>query len=443
MSHQVSQSPSTGTGPGAAADRGRGDAVPGPIAYLTAIYPAASHTFIQREIAALQAAGVHVLPCSIRRPPPDHVIGAEERAAVAETFYVLEAAKAPLRLLGAHAAICLANPAGYVRAIALAVRTARPGITGAWKQLAYFLEAGVLARHLRRVQARHLHNHFMGASASVAMLASQMSGLPLSHTLHGPADLYEPHSWQLGEKIARATFTACISHFARSQAMLFSDPGHWGKLRVVHCGVDPARYAGGPPEPGDALRLLFVGRLAAVKGLRVLFRALERARAVRPGIELTLVGDGTERPWVEVEAARLGGITCLGYRSQDEVAEALQRCEAFVLPSFAEGVPVVLMEAMAASRPVIATRVGGVAELVEDGVSGLLVAPGDEEGLAAAILRLAADPALRGRMGAAGSARVRAEFDVAREARRLLSLYAGAGGTGVRPDPRPDPREAV
>lgn len=409
----------------------------GPVAYLTGLYPAVSHTFIQREIAALRQLGVTVLPCSIRRPPAEHATGAEERAALAETYYVVEAAKAPLRLLGAHATLLARNPADYLGAIALAVRTARPGIKGALKQIAYFLEAGLLARYLRRTKVGHLHNHFADSSATVAMLASHLSGVPFSLTLHGPADLFEPRSWHVGDKIARAAFTVCISQFARSQAMLLSDPAHWDKLRIVHCGVHPARYATLSSDPGRTFNLLFVGRLAPVKGLRVLLKALEGARAIRPDIALTLVGDGEDRAWVETEAARLGGVTCLGYRSQDEVVAALHQCDAFVLPSFAEGVPVVLMEAMAASRPVIATRVGGVGELVEEGQSGLLVPPGDENRLADAILRLAADPSLRQRMGQAGCAVVKAEFDVALEARRLLALHAGEGGDAVRPAPWP------
>lgn len=407
----------------------------GPIAYLTGLYPAASHTFIQREIAAVRRLGVTVLPCSIQRPRDARTTGAEERAALAETFYVIEAARAPFRLLGAHVAILVRDPAAYLGAIVLAARTSRPGIRGALKQVAYFLEAGILAQYLRDRKAKHLHNHFVDSSASVAMLASRLSGVPFSFTLHGPADLFEPWNWHLGEKVARSAFTVCISHFARSQAMLFSDPEHWGKLRVVHCGVDPARYAAEASAPCRSFRLLFVGRLMPVKGVRVLLKALERARTIRPDIALTLVGDGEDRRWIEAEAARLGGVTCLGYRSQDGVADALQRCDAFVLPSFAEGVPVVLMEAMAASRPVIATRVGGVAELVEDGVSGLLVPPGDEQGLADAMLRLASEPGTWRRMGEAGRARIRAEFDVALEARRLLALHAGEGGDAVRPVP--------
>lgn len=268
------------------------------------------------------------------------------------------------------------------------------------------------------------------------MLASAFSGIPFSYTLHGPADLYEPVTWHLREKTSRAAFVACISHFARSQAMYFSDPAQWGKLRIVHCGVLPEIYAQDAPGPHEGVRLIFVGRITAIKGLRVLLAAFARARATRPGLHLTLVGDGDDRAHLERLAAPLGGaVHFAGYLSQGAVAAALAESDAMVLPSFAEGLPVVLMEAMASARPVIATQVAGVSELVEDGVSGFVVPPGDEDALADRIGRLADDPGLRARMGTAGRERVRAEFDARREAARIGALFSGQGGSAPRPDP--------
>jgi len=403
------------------------------LAYLTGEYPKSSHTFILREILAVRAAGAEVLAVSVRRPPAGHLIGAEEEAEAEGTFYLLRAAANPATLAAAHLAL-LGTPGRWFGALGLALRTGRPGLRGFVRQIFYFLEAGVLARELRGRGIGHLHNHFADSSANVAILAAALADIPFSFTLHGPAELFEPQSWHLGEKIARARFTICISHFARSQAMLFSDPAHWPKLRIVHCGVEPGRYAA-PAPPGEGFRLLFVGRLTAIKGLRVLFEALEEVRKTRPGVTLTLIGDGEDRAFAEAEAARLGGVTLRGFQSQGAVAAAYGEADALVLPSFAEGVPVVLMEAMAARRPVVATRVGGVAELVEDGVSGLLVPPGSAADLALAIARLAGDPVLCGTMGAAGRARVEAEFDTAREAARLAALFAGRGGGEIRPDP--------
>jgi glycosyltransferase involved in cell wall biosynthesis len=317
----------------------------------------------------------------------------------------------------------------WLSALHLAWRTSPGGLKALAYQMIYLAEATALAHHLRTRGIDHLHNHIAKSSGTVAMLASEMTGIPYSFTLHGPDIFYQPHHWRLDEKIARARFVACISHFARSQAMAFSDPRHWGKLHIVHCGVDPARYAG--PAPDAPAHLLFVGRLAAVKGLPVLLEAMQGLIADHPDLRLTLVGDGPERAGLEARAEGLRGhVDFVGYKSQAEVAALLREATALVLPSFAEGLPVVLMEALAARVPVVATRIAGVAELVEDGESGLLVPPGDVGALRAALAEVLGDAEMRARMGAAGRAKVLGEFDSAREAAWLAQLFEGyAKGT--------------
>ncbi|MFC4671032.1 glycosyltransferase [Seohaeicola nanhaiensis] len=410
------------------------------IAYLTGQYPEVSLTFILREVEALRRLGAEVITCSIRRTPPEQHPGRAERAAAASTFHVLEAARKPLGLLAAQAPL-LSAPRRYFRALGLALRIRPPGLKALLYQLIFFLEATILARHLVREKVGHLHNHFVFGSATVAMLASELTGIPYSFTLHGPADLLEPYRWRIDEKTARARFVATISHFARSQIMFFSDPAHWDKIRIVHCGVSPERYrapaeAPLPPRQKGEFRLLFVGRLAPVKGLRVLLEALESLSRTMPDLRLILVGDGPDRKALEQAAAPLGErVVFTGYLSQAEVARAMQSCDIVVLPSFAEGVPVVLMEALASRKAVIATRVAGVGELVEEGETGLLVAPGDAGGLGEAIRRLASDPALCAQMGERGAARVAAEFDIATEAARLARLFAEGPGTALRPAP--------
>ena len=173
----------------------------------------------------------------------------------------------------------------------------------------------------------------------------------------------------------------------------------------------------------------------------MLFEAFEAARATHPDIELTVIGDGEDRDWVEENAARIGGIEVLGYRSQSEVAKALERSDVLVLPSFAEGVPVALMEAMVSGRPVIATRVGGVAELVEDGVSGRMVSPGNAQALTEAISDLAASPKRRREMGEAGRIKVRAEFDIDHEAVWLKALFENRAGEALRPEALAQPQD--
>ena len=296
----------------------------------------------------------------------------------------------------------------------------------------------MLADHMQRHGVRHLHNHIAKASCTVAMLASELSGIPYSFTLHGPDIFFAPDHWRLDEKIARARFVACISEFCRAQAMIFSDRALWDKLHIVHCGIDPARYDPAPRQGPP--HLTFVGRLAAVKGVPVLLEALSFLKGELPRLRVTLIGDGPERARLEQDAADLGlrdVVDFAGYRSQSEVARALKVTDALVLPSFAEGVPVVLMEAMAAGRPVITTGVAGVSELVEHGKSGFLVPPGDAQRLAQAIRAVLADPDRRIEMGRTGRTRVVEDFDIGKEAAwlgRLFEVYAdGAAHPGKRP----------
>lgn len=298
-----------------------------------------------------------------------------------------------------------------------------PGWRAAMYQIFYFLEAVVLARHLQNRQVMHLHNHFAQASCTVALLAARLADIPFSFTLHGPADFTDPKLWRLDEKIRAAQFVICISHYCRSQAMLASPHAHWPKLQIIHCGVEPNRYDMSPAQGRD---LLFVGRLAAAKGVPLLIEAMGSINKRCPGVQLTLIGDGPDRAGLEDQVRAQGlqdVVRFLGYRSQDEVIEALSHAALFVLPSFAEGVPVVLMEAMASSRAVVATRITGIPELVEDGVSGRLVPPGDGAALADAICAILADPDQAARMGAAGLQKVRADFDATTEAARLAVLF--------------------
>ncbi|WP_241557964.1 glycosyltransferase family 4 protein [Falsirhodobacter deserti] len=401
----------------------------GPIAYLTGEYPKVSHTFIQREIEMLEAAGHTILRCSVRQAPAKDVV-ADQQAEAARTFFVLKAAKQPATLIRAHLAALRRDRGRWLSALRLAWRTRPPGAKALLWQIFYFLEAAVLTRHLLDRRAVHLHNHFASSSGSVAMLTSEMSGIPFSFTMHGPTEFFEPKWWRLDEKVGRAAFVACISHYCRSQLMFFSDPVHWHRLRIVHCGVRPERYARDIARPADApARVLFVGRLDSVKGGRLLLEAFGALRERHPDAALEIVGDGPDRAAMEARARELGlgsKVRFHGYRTQEEVARILSGADMLVLPSFAEGVPVVLMEAMASGLPVVSTRIAGIPELVEDGKTGFLVPAGDLETLTARIDTLLSDPQRAQAMGAAGRAVVEAEFNLEREATWLAQIFAGS-----------------
>lgn len=405
----------------------------GPIAYLTGDYPKVSHTFIQREVEAVRASGVKVITCSIRQPSESEFRGQEELRARAETFYVKPAARNPARLLAAHGRAFLRSPGTWAKTLALAVRMRAPGLKALIWQLFYFLEAGVLAEHLRRNRVRHLHNHFGNSSCSVAVLAAELAGIPFSFTEHGPAIFFEVDRWALPEKIARAAFVVAITHFCRSQLMLFSDPRHWDKITIVHCGVDPVAYRRAPGGTGK--RVAFVGRLDPVKGALLLIEAMADVLKTHPDAILTLAGDGPARPGAEARAKALGIETAVhfaGFLTQGQVADLLATSDMLVLPSFAEGLPVVYMEALASRIPVVASRVAGVQELVEDGVTGFAVPPGDVATLADRMTRLMDDPAAARAMGEAGRKAVEAGFDVRREGARLAQIFL-KGGPGPPP----------
>ncbi|MEL6959391.1 MAG: glycosyltransferase [Pseudomonadota bacterium] len=407
------------------------------IAYLTALYPAVSHTFILREVQGLRELGLEVETISVRRPGKEHLLGDAEAHAERTTYYLLDAAKRSLALPAAILS-ALGRPTLLLQTLKLTFKMRAPGLKTFVYQMFYLAEALILARYLRRNQIVHLHSHFAQASATVALLASRQADITFSFTLHGPADFYDTGRWHLSDKLSAASFVACISHYARSQAMLVSDPSHWDRFRIVHCGVIPELYApeGNQERSSETVNLLFVGRLAPVKGVRLLLAAFANALERHPAMRLTIVGDGEDRIMLEQIAEPLGdAVRFTGYLSQSEVAKEMANADAFVLPSFAEGLPVVLMEALAAQKTAIATRVAGVAELVENKKTGFLIHAGDIDGLQDAIETFASTPQKWRHLGVAGQARVSKEFDARTEAARIARLFVDGPGDKLRPEP--------
>lgn len=396
------------------------------IAYLTGQYPRATDTFIQREVTALRDAGVHVQTFSIRKPPEGENVGPEQRAERDRTRYILP--PSVLNLIAVGFRLKLGSPGRYFRALRLALSTRQPGIKGLIYAMAYLMEAGLIADTMRKEKLTHLHNHFGDSSCTVAMLASELGGFTFSFSLHGPGIFFEPYRWRLDEKLKRALFVSNISHFCRSQAMIFCPPEKWDRLHIIHCGVDPSLFKPAT-HTGQGTRLLTVGRMASVKGMPILLEAIKQLQKDHPDLKLMVVGDGPERADFERRAKQLGisdQVEFVGYQSQAEVRERLAEADVFVLPSFAEGVPVVLMEAMAAGVPVVTTRIAGVAELVDHDHSGLLVPPGDTHALANAIDTLLTNPSKRTAFGHAGHQKVSAEFNIAKESAWLRRIMTAA-----------------
>jgi len=398
------------------------------IGYFTNRYPRATDTFIQREVAKLRQRGFAIHTFSVRRPGSEHDVSPEVIAEKRATAYLLPVA--PGRLMYANLAGLIGTPRRYLAALALALQTKRPGLRGLALQLAYFQEAVLLSVELKRQRITHLHNHLGDNSGTVTLLASALTGIGYSITIHGPHIFFDPTHWALREKLRYSRFIACISHYCRSQMMLFSDQADWQRLKVVHCGVDIGSF-GYADVRRHIGRLLYAGRLAVEKGLPVLFESLRTLQERGYQFELTLVGDGSDRARLQQLAQQLGvydRVVFAGYVSEDKVREHLRNSDIFVLPSFAEGVPVSLMEAMACGVPVLSTFVGGIAELVIPGQTGLLVPAADSGALATAIARYFDDFELRQRVSRAARETVASDFNLDTEVAKLADLFLTHAG---------------
>ena len=392
------------------------------IGYLTSQYPATSHTFISREVAALRKVGLELDTLSIRPPSPvelqDEGIAAEAR----NTFTVLS--QPATTIIGAHLATLLSNPLGYFRTLGRALGHRPPGLRGFALSLAHFAEAVVVARELRRRGITRLHNHFANSAATVGFLATRILRVPWSFTMHGISETDYPAGLLLGRKIEAADFVACVSYFGRAQAMRLVTPDQWNKLHVIRCGLP----LGDLPEhtPRSAKRLIAVGRLSPEKGQAGLIEAFATVSRGHADLELVLVGDGPEAARLQALAGTLGiseRVRFSGRLSEPDTLREIAAADILVLPSFMEGLPIVLMEAMAMGTAVIASRVAGIPELVEDGKSGLLFTPSNWDELAACLRRLADDDGLREQLVSRGRAAVSTEFDVGRSAVLLRDLF--------------------
>lgn len=406
---------------------------PSPVAYLVGHYPAVSHVFIDREIDGLRRRNVVVETYSLRRTPDADLRSEEHRRAAAATYFVQP--PDPTELLLAHMRALTRHPARYVGTLHKAMRLSPGGARHGLFALFYFAEAILLQARWQARGTRHVHVHFANAAAMVALLATRYGGAgwSWSFTMHGPTEFDDVSRYALAEKVRSAAFVACIGDFCRSQLMRLVVPEHWSKLAIVRCGVEtgtPARPLTAPASPMTApasrIRVLCVGRLVPDKGQRLLLDALAAVRDEGVNATLTVVGDGPDREALNRRTKELGlgnAVTFTGAVGPEAMASHYGEADLFCLPSFAEGIPVVLMEAMANELPVLSTRVMGVAELVQDGVSGVLVEPGRADLLAEALLALARDPEARRSLGSRGRQVVLSGFDADVAAGRLLELF--------------------
>jgi colanic acid/amylovoran biosynthesis glycosyltransferase len=398
------------------------------IAYLINQYPQPSHTFIRREIAALEGAGVTVHRITLRGSTGT-LVDPADRTEQSQTRAILDTGS--IKILRAVTRTLLTRPRCFAAALALTRLFSRASSRGRIAHLAYLAEACVLQKWLADAKVTHLHAHFGTNSTAVAAICRELGGPPFSFTTHGPEEFDQPIGLSLGEKATRAAFAVTISAFGRSQLCRWCDPSVWPRIHVVRCGVDQAFL--GDAETGQIpteARFVCVGRLEPQKGQLLLldaFAAVART-ADSSKLRLTLIGDGSLRPQIEQKIKDLGlaGIVHLaGWRSGPQIREEILASRAMILPSFAEGLPVVLMESLALGRPVISSWVAGIPELVTPSC-GWLAPPGDVEGLVTAIqTAIDATPSQLMAMGQDGRRRVLEKHNSVTEASKLSHLFTG------------------
>lgn len=409
------------------------------IAYLTSQYPATSHTFIRREVTALRETGIDLHTFSVRPPSSAELKTPIDQAEGASTYTLLS--QTPAKFLCALAAEALSRPSRTLQTLRLALSHRAPGLKALLLALAHLAEAMLLARELRRRGIEHLHNHFANSGATVGMLASRQAGLRWSFTIHGISEFDYPAGLLLGEKIAAASFVVCVSYFGRAQAYRLVHAREWHKLSVVRCGLELDKLPAPRRQARSFVRLILVGRLSPEKGIGGLLEALAACTGKRP--QLVIVGDGPMRGELDRMVERLGlrnHVTFLGRLPERQTLEQIAQSDILVLPSFMEGLPIVLMEAMALGKAVIATRVAGIPELISDGENGLLFTPSKWDELAIKITVLASDRELRERLGARGAATVAAEFDIKESAETLHQLFGRADRSVATASARPSVR---
>ena len=393
------------------------------IAYLINQYPKVSHTFIRREIQALERQGLSVTRISVRGWN-EPLVDAEDAKERKQTRYVLKGGVLPL--IVAFFRLLLRHPIRTLRALGLEFRMARHSERPLPVHLIYLAEACQIFFWLKQANVTHLHAHFGTNSAEVAMLVHMLGGPPWSFTVHGPEEFDRPHQIGLPEKIRRAAFVVAISSYGRSQLFRLVHHSYWPKIHVVHCGLDRQFLDHAPQQPLSPRRLVCVGRICEQKGQLLLLEAVELLAAKGVDFELVLAGDGEMRADAEqfiADHQLASKVRVTGWITGDQVRTEILAARALVLPSFAEGLPVVIMEAMALQRPVISTFVAGIPELVKSGQHGWLVPAGDVEALAAAIqVCLSSGNEELVEMGQSGQRQIRLRHDAEQEAGKFIAL---------------------
>lgn len=388
------------------------------VAYLVNRYPEVSLPTIRREIHGVECAGITVLRFA-HRPSTQPLASARDRAESERTEYL--ATGGIKSFLIPILQVLLTRPARFVKALGLLNCLQLANLKG----LSYLALACRLQRRLAKLKVGHLHVHFAQSSAIVSMLTNVVGGPRWTMTVHGPEDIDPSHRRTLSILVRHASATVAISNLTGVAIRQAALP-EVVRIEVVRMGVD-GRYLSDTPVCAREISISCVARLESRKGHTVLLEALEviRRQGLTPRVDL--VGDGPHRALLEAEVRMRGlsdQVRFLGWLSEDEVVESLDRSAFLVLPSLDEGLPVAIMEAFARARPVIASDVAAVSELVRSGTNGHLVDAGDAQALACAIREYChMSSALLFELGMSGRELVRRNYDSASNSRMLVQLW--------------------
>lgn len=392
------------------------------IGYLMNTYPVTTSTFIRREIHALEAQGIEVVRYAIRQWS-EQLVDEQDKDEQSRTHYILTGRM--LALVAGFFVELLANPRGMARALGFWLRLVRNAGGGTVRHSAYLLEAVSLKRQAVRDGIRHLHTHFSTNSAAVALLSERLGGPSFSFTAHGPDEFEDWGRASLAEKVAAARFVVAISHYCRVQLARAAGMSAWNKLHVVRCGVDLSEFDASDAPFEDNFAFVCVGRLCPHKAQTLIVEAVSAVSVSHPHVKVLLIGDGETRCDVEAEIARRDlqkHVKLMGWRSNAEVRQILGNARALLLPSFAEGLPVSIMEAHALGRPVITTFVAGIPELVDRQCGWIIPAGSVDDIVQAMTAALETSPSKLAEMGQEGRRRVIKAYDVHRNAAALREL---------------------
>jgi len=397
---------------------------PTKLVYLTSEYPAISHTFILREVQSLRKQGFDIRSASIRKTENLHKMTDTEKEEARQTFYVQNIS--PAKFLLVQVRLLLSSPLQYLKTLSHSVRLVLKG-TKAIKAMAYFLEAVILVDWMRSEKLNHVHVQFPNPAATVALISSQFKGIEYSLSVHGPMVFLDASENLLPEKFENALFVRCISQYCQCQVLRLLSHENWEKVSVVRLGIELDQFAPQITKPNEVAQIVCVGRLIPEKGQRVLLAACHRLKKKGIPFVATFVGDGVDRKALEELSRSLDlddSVSFSGALGQNEVKRMYDKSDIFVLSSFNEGLPVVLMEAMAKELAVVSTHIDGIPELIENEKSGFLVTPSDNEELSARLEMLIKDASLRKTLASEARKTVSEKYNLTTNTQELGKLFS-------------------